>query len=283
MTYSNTAPRQRCDFCHKVIYHGEMDAVVETHRVYNLRGEYRRAYYEPKCGNWHVTSQPYAPRDAAAEQQREAVELFKLIAKVIAGLAIWTVAMFAVPAYFMIMPVAGGLLSVCISSLLLGETPTMPPGITFYLFGALLLCVAGRLIMVAVICGRWSLPIYALYFLIVTLIGFAGSASGLIPPLSSWAADVGDGSVAKTLHLMDPFFNVEWAARDIGINAEGSLDAAGNWFEGFRKEAIGSFAFTFWAILIVEICLAIAWLVKYNVNKRNKEQANRQAAEASAD
>ena len=281
LNVANTRRRERCSYCDKVVFYNELDAVDETHRVYALNGEYRRAYHEPRCGYWHVTSQPYAPRDIQAEQEEGAKESVKLLIKAVAGLILWTVALFAVPAFFMIMPVAGGLLSVCISSLFLGETPPTPPDITPWLFGVLSLCVAGRLGAVGVRYGWRGLTIYGVYFLVVTLVGFTGSAFGLIPPLNSWAEDVGDGSVGRTLHLLDPFINAERLASDIGINAEGSLDAAGNWFESFKKEAIGTFAFTFWAILIPEICLAIASIVKYNRNKRKKEEAKRAASNLS--
>lgn len=54
--YTDTEGRIRCRRCRKIVYsdgesaHGAAEGAA-------IRGTYLRAYYESRCGNWHLTSQ----------------------------------------------------------------------------------------------------------------------------------------------------------------------------------------------------------------------------------
>ena len=57
--YSDTEGRLRCRKCQKIAYNdGESAHGAAEHASH--RGTYLRAYFEQRCGNWHLTSQ--APR-----------------------------------------------------------------------------------------------------------------------------------------------------------------------------------------------------------------------------
>lgn len=54
--YTDAKGRNRCGRCKKIVY----DDGESAHRAAEnalQRGTYLRAYYEDRCGNWHLTSQ----------------------------------------------------------------------------------------------------------------------------------------------------------------------------------------------------------------------------------
>ena len=57
-TYTDTdsPERIRCDKCGKLVYFDEIQA-VGTAKLARSQHTFLRAYFEPRCGNWHLTKQ----------------------------------------------------------------------------------------------------------------------------------------------------------------------------------------------------------------------------------
>ena len=54
--YTDAKGRSRCGRCKKLLYTDGESAQAAAENAMS-RGTYLRAYYEDRCGNWHLTSQ----------------------------------------------------------------------------------------------------------------------------------------------------------------------------------------------------------------------------------
>ena len=54
--YTDDQGRSRCGRCKKIVY-GDGESANSAAESAIGRGTYLRAYYEGRCGNWHLTSQ----------------------------------------------------------------------------------------------------------------------------------------------------------------------------------------------------------------------------------
>ena len=54
--YTDTKGRNRCGRCKKIVYDDGESAQSAAENALQ-RGTYLRAYYEGRCGKWHLTSQ----------------------------------------------------------------------------------------------------------------------------------------------------------------------------------------------------------------------------------
>ena len=54
--YTDDKGRNRCGRCKKIMY-GDGESAHSAAENALERGTYLRAYYEGRCGNWHLTSQ----------------------------------------------------------------------------------------------------------------------------------------------------------------------------------------------------------------------------------
>ena len=56
-SYTDPMGRTRCTLHTKVIHATQQSAESQVANFARTHGEYRRAYIDPACGNWHVSSQ----------------------------------------------------------------------------------------------------------------------------------------------------------------------------------------------------------------------------------
>ena len=60
--YLDERGQQRCYACEKVVFMEEYLAISAAQMYMRNYGGYNRAYYEPRCGNWHLTTQEFGSR-----------------------------------------------------------------------------------------------------------------------------------------------------------------------------------------------------------------------------
>ena len=148
-----------------------------------------------------------------------------------------------------------------------------PPAITLQMlwFIAPLLALASLRVLAFVLRFRMKgIRVYGTFYLAVTLIAVAGSFTGLLFFLDSWAA-------ALSASLSDLMAELAQGTRavkfqSVGFDAQSMFEGLSHWFGNLDRRLMEVFIVTYCSMLLSEVCLVIGWMYRKNQERKATEQ-----------
>ena len=104
----------------------------------------------------------------------------------------------------------------------------------------------------------------------MTLIAVAGSFTGLLFFLDSWAATL-------SASLSDLMAELAHGTRDVkfqsvGFDAQSMFEGLSHWFGNLDRRLMEVFIVTYCSMLLSEVCLVIGWMYRKNQERKAAEQ-----------